>query len=771
MSRPPVHKAFSATVIGYPRIGPRRELKKALEAYWAGSTTRQDLERAARRIRSASAASLHSAGLDSVPVNTFSYYDQVLDTAVLLGAVPTRFADIDDDLDRYFAMARGLTDGPPLEMTKWFDTNYHYLVPEIAPDSVFSLHPEKVLDDFREAMDAGVPARPVILGPISFLELAKPAGIPDSASKGGQRHDLLARLAELLPLYGELLERLAQAGAHWVQLDEPALTSDLDDAVREAAHGAYRALTAPTARPSILVAGYFGDCADLLRVLSDTDVEGVAIDLVAGATPPSDATPVDKLVVAGIVDGRNVWRTDPDAALRRLRALSEVTSSVAVSTSCSLQHVPYTLTAEQHIDPQLRSWLAFADEKVAEVVALSRTLTSPGGTEDPAIGLARAAAADRRGSARTRQQQVRARVAELDDDAVHRGDAALRAEQQASRLGLPPLPTTTIGSFPQTAEIRRARGDLRAGRIDDAGYLALMHAEVASVIGMQEDLGLDVLVHGEPERNDMVQYFAEQLEGFAVTDNGWVQSYGSRCVRPPILFGDVSRPRPMTVEWAAYAQGLTVRPVKGMLTGPVTMLAWSFVRDDQPLPDTAYQVALAVRDEAVDLQAAGIAIIQVDEPALRELLPLSRSAWPQYLDWAVRAFRLATSGVKDATSVHTHLCYSEFGDVIDAIAALQADVTSVEAARSGMEILNDLEAAGYARGVGPGVYDIHSPRVPTQQEMTELLERAVAAVGSDRLWVNPDCGLKTRSIAEVTAALRNMVAAARDIRSRLVSAR
>ena len=771
MAQPPVNRAFSATVCGYPRIGPRRELKKVLERYWAGDTSRQELERTAAHLRAASAASLHASGLDSVPVNTFSYYDQVLDTAVLLGAVPARFADIDDDLERYFAMARGAADRPPLEMTKWFDTNYHYLVPEIAPDTTFSLHPEEVLQDLREAVAAGVPARPVILGPVSFLLLAKPAGIPDNAAKRGKPHGLLARLAELLPIYAELLGLLEDDGAQWVQLDEPALTTDLDPEIRAAATGAYQTLAAAAARPSMLVAGYFGDCAELLAVLSGTDVEGLAIDLVAGGPPPADAIPGGKLLVAGVVDGRNVWRMDPDAALGRLRTLSDVSSSVAVSTSCSLRHVPYTLTAEQHIDPQLRSWLAFADEKVAEVVALARTLTSPNGTEDPEIADARAAAADRRNSARTRQQRIRSRVAALGEDAVRRGDGEVRRELQASRLALPPLPTTTIGSFPQTAEIRKARTDLRAGRLDDDGYLRLMRDEVAAVIRLQQELGLDVLVHGEPERNDMVQYFAEQLDGFAVTDNGWVQSYGSRCVRPPILYGDVSRPRPMTVEWAAHAQGLTDRPVKGMLTGPVTMLAWSFVRDDQPLADTAYQVALAVRDEAVDLQAAGIKIIQVDEPALRELLPLRRSAWQHYLDWAVRAFRLATSGVQDATSIHTHLCYSEFGDVIGAIAALQADVTSVEAARSRMEILDDLQAAGYARGVGPGVYDIHSPRVPTRQEMTELLERALSAVGPDRLWVNPDCGLKTRSIAEVTAALENMVAAARDVRSGLAPTR
>ncbi len=770
MSHPTTDKVFAATVLGYPRIGPKRELKKVLERYWAGTASRAALELAAKQIRTDSAAALQRAGLDSVPVNTFSYYDQVLDTAAMLGAAPARFADIDDPLDRYFAMARGSGDQPPLEMTKWFDTNYHYLVPEIAVDTVFSLNPQQVLADLAEALAAGVPARPVILGPVSFLLLAKSAatGEPTGGTGTGGEFTPLSRLDDLLPLYVELLQQLESVGAQWVQLDEPALLVDIDESVAAAAAGAYRTLAASIRRPALLVAGYFGDSTSLLRVLGGSGVEGIAVDLVAGELPADDVDLGDILLVAGVVDGRNVWRTDPDVALDRLRRLAPRVGSVAVSTSCSLLHVPYSVAAEEHLDPQLRSWLAFADEKVEEVVGLSRSLA--GGSDDPVILDARAASADRRDSARTQQTQVRQRVAQLDDDAVHRGPAEHRREQQAARLALPPLPTTSIGSFPQTAEIRRARGDLRAGRIDDANYVRLMCAEVAAVIALQEELGLDVLVHGEPERNDMVQYFAEQLEGFGVTDHGWVQSYGSRCVRPPILFGDVSRSRPMTVEWAEYAQGLTNRPVKGMLTGPVTILAWSFVRDDQPLADTAVQVALAVRDETIDLQSAGIGIIQVDEPALRELLPLRRSDWPAYLDWAVRAFRIATSGVQDSTAIHTHLCYSEFGDVIEAIVELDADVASVEAARSRMEILDDLTAVGYQRGIGPGVYDIHSPRVPSSREIIDLLDRAVAAVGTDRLWVNPDCGLKTRSTDEVKAALTNMVAAAHAVRARTAAA-
>ncbi|WP_029138169.1 5-methyltetrahydropteroyltriglutamate--homocysteine S-methyltransferase [Nakamurella lactea] len=748
---------ISATVLGYPRIGRHRELKRAMEKYWSGGSDRVRLDAVAADLRRSSRADLFAAGLDSVPVNIFSYYDQVLDTAVLLGAVPERFADIADPLDRYFAMARGAADLPPLEMTKWFDTNYHYLVPEISASTTFSLHPEKVLADLAEAVADGVPARPVVLGPVSFLLLAK--------AVDGRR--LLDRVDELVPLYVDLMGQLAAAGAGWVQLDEPTLVQDRSEEELALVAAVYDALAAVADRPALLVASYFGDLGPALPVLAGTGIDGLAMDLVAGTLPAGAAGLGDKLLVAGVVDGRNIWRTDPDLALQNLAAARQLAGSVAVSTSCSLLHVPYGLAGEDAIDPKVARWLAFADEKVAEVVALaaSQTPGADSGVESAVIELSRSAVADRAASPIVHRDDIRRRVVELTDDVVSRGEPGRRRELQAARLGLPALPTTTIGSFPQTAEIRRARGDLRAGRIDDPSYVQLMCAEVVSVIKLQEDLGLDVLVHGEPERNDMVQYFAEQLDGFAVTGNGWVQSYGSRCVRPPILFGDVSRPRPMTVEWASYAQRQTERPVKGMLTGPVTILAWSFVRDDQPLADTAAQVALAVRDETVDLEAAGIGIVQVDEPALRELLPLRRADWSGYLEWAVRSFRIATSGVGDATQIHTHLCYSEFGDVIDAIVALDADVTSVEAARSRMEILDDLSAVGYRAGIGPGVYDIHSPRVPSQSEIEELLDRALRAVGPDRLWVNPDCGLKTRSTDEATAALKNLVAAARSRRA------
>ncbi|ASF13582.1 5-methyltetrahydropteroyltriglutamate--homocysteine S-methyltransferase [Nocardia brasiliensis] len=752
-----VHQTpFTATVLGLPRVGPRRELKRATESYWAGKIDADRLHAVARELRHAQLAELQAAGLDSIPVGTFSYYDQVLDTAVLLGALPPRVAGIADPLDRYFAAARGNETIEPLEMTKWFDTNYHYLVPEIGADTVFSLHPEKLLAEVREALDLGVAARPVVIGPVTFLKLAK--------ATGGAALD---RLAELVPLYRDLLAQLAAAGLGWVQLDEPILVTDLTAAEIELVRSTYAELTATAQRPAILVATYFGHPDAALTALASTDVEGIALDFTSG-TDVSDVAAVpalaSKLLVAGVVDGRNVWRADLDKSLATLGTLLGSAGSVAVSTSSSLLHVPYTLAVETGLDDALRSWLAFGTEKVAEVRLLATGLTQGPEAISAELADTRAALASRHADPRLNDAQVRARLAALGPDAVTRAPAEERRVLQQDRLQLPPLPTTTIGSYPQTSAIRVARAELRKGEIDQDEYVRRMRAEVADVIALQEQLGLDVLVHGEPERNDMVQYFAEQLDGFAATELGWVQSYGTRCVRPPILFGDVARRTPMTVDWISYAQSLTDKPVKGMLTGPVTILAWSFVRDDQPLGDSARQVALAIRDETVDLQSAGIRIIQVDEPALRELLPLRETDQQAYLDWSVQSFRLATSGVSDATQVHTHLCYSEFGEVIDAIAGLDADVTSIEAARSRMEVLDDLNAAGFDLGVGPGVYDIHSPRVPSVEEITTSLRAALKAVPAERLWVNPDCGLKTRGQAEVAASLRNMVAAAAAVR-------
>ena len=749
---------FTATVTGSPRIGPKRELKRATEGYWAGRTSRAELESVAATLRRDMWAQLVAAGLDSVPVNTFSYYDQMLDTAVMLGALPARAAQVPDDLDRYFAAARGNSDVAPLEMTKWFDTNYHYLVPEIEPATAFSLNPDKVLSELKEALQQGVPARPVVIGPITFLLLSK------AVNGGGPP---IERLEELVPIYSQLLSLLADSGAPWVQFDEPALVTDISPDAPALAEAVYNALGAVGNRPAIHVATYFGDPGAALAGLARTPVEAIGVDLVAGADTAVAGIPElsGKLLVAGVVDGRNVWRTDLEAALGKLATLLGSAAAVAVSTSCSTMHVPYSLEPETGLDDALRSWLAFGREKVAEVVTLARALQDGRDAVADEIAASNSAVASRKTDPRLHNERVRSRIDSIVASGTHRGDAAQRRASQEARLHLPPLPTTTIGSYPQTSAIRKARAAFRAGEIDEAEYVGKMRQEIADVIRLQEQLGLDVLVHGEPERNDMVQYFAEQLQGFFATQNGWVQSYGSRCVRPPILYGDVARTHPMTVEWITYAQSLTDKPVKGMLTGPVTILAWSFVRDDQPLADTANQVALAIRDETVDLQAAGIAVIQVDEPALRELLPLRRAQQEDYLRWAVGAFRLATSGVADSTQIHTHLCYSEFGEVIGAIADLDADVTSIEAARSHMEVLDDLNSVGFANSVGPGVYDIHSPRVPSADEMADSLRAALRAVPPQRLWVNPDCGLKTRNVDEVTASLRNMVAAAREVRA------
>jgi 5-methyltetrahydropteroyltriglutamate--homocysteine methyltransferase len=573
-----------------------------------------------------------------------------------------------------------------------------------------------------------------------------------------------------VPIYSELLSLFADNGAQWVQLDEPALVTDISPDSPALAEAVYNALGSVSNRPAIYVATYFGDPGAALAGLARTPVEAIGVDLIAGANTAVASifrAPelAGKTLVAGIVDGRNIWRTDLESELGKLATLLGSTANVAVSTSCSTMHVPYSLEPETDLDDALRSWLAFGQEKVAEVVTLARALHDGRDAVADEIAASNAAAASRKKDPRLHNNQVRARIDSIVASGTHRGDSAARRASQESRLHLPPLPTTTIGSYPQTSAIRKARAAFRAGEIDEAEYVGKMQKEIADVIKLQEQLGLDVLVHGEPERNDMVQYFAEQLEGFFATQNGWVQSYGSRCVRPPILYGDVVRTHPMTVEWITYAQSLTDKPVKGMLTGPVTILAWSFVRDDQPLADTANQVALAIRDETVDLQAAGIAVIQVDEPALRELLPLRRADQDEYLRWAVGAFRLATSGVADSTQIHTHLCYSEFGEVIGAIADLDADVTSIEAARSHMEVLDDLNAVGFANSVGPGVYDIHSPRVPSTGEMAESLRAALRAVPAQRLWVNPDCGLKTRNVDEVTASLQNMVAAAQEVRA------
>ncbi len=761
--------AFPAgTILGYPRIGKNRELKKALESFWKGASSAADLESAAKALRSEARERLAGLGLgrtnSSIPSN-FSFYDHMLDASVSLGCVPTRFKGHESehggyDLAGYSVIARGEGAVAPLEMTKWFDSNYHYLVPEIGPETTFELASLRWVEEFVEAKEAGFITRPVITGPLTFLYLAKAS---DEAPEGFQPISLLD---DLLPVYATLLEEFKAAGAEWVQIDEPILVADFDAArsdVLANADRVYSTLGAATERPALFVAAPYNSLDDALPVLAGTGIEAIGVDLIRGKMP-SGADLTGKIVVAGVVDGHNIWRTDLDKALDKAAALEALGGTVTVASSTSLFHVPHTLQGEEHLGDELLSWLAFADEKVTEIVTLAKAREEGDQAVAGALSEARAALESRAKHPGTNVASVEKAVAAVKDSDFERSDWATREAAQDERFHLPELATTTIGSFPQTPEIRKARAAWAAGDLSDADYETAMKAEIASVVKLQEDLGLDVLVHGEAERNDMVQYFAELLDGFEVTKNGWVQSYGSRCTRPSILWGDVSRPEPMTVKWATYAQSLSDKPVKGMLTGPVTILAWSFVRDDQPLGETAFQVGLALRDEIRDLEAAGIGIVQVDEPALRELLPLKRADQLAYLDWAVKSFRLATSGAADDTQIHTHLCYSEFGEIIDAIDGLNADVTSIEAARSRMEVLPAIHDHGFKRGIGPGVWDIHSPRVPSTEEVTELLALAKKSIPGKQLWVNPDCGLKTRGYAETNASLENMMAATRAVR-------
>ncbi|MFT4028396.1 MAG: 5-methyltetrahydropteroyltriglutamate--homocysteine S-methyltransferase [Protaetiibacter sp.] len=760
----------TGTILGYPRIGRRRELKRAVESFWAGRIDADELERTAAELRQATRERLAALGLgrqDSSIPESFSFYDQVLDAAVTVGAIPSRFAGLADaegrvDLAGYFTIARGEGERAPLEMTKWFDSNYHYLVPEIGPETRFRLASDRLVWEVAEAKAAGFVTRPVVVGPVTFLLLAKaseeaPAGFAP-----------LSRLEDLLPVYQELLESLAEAGAEWVQLDEPALVSESLGTPRgevlAAAQTAYEALG--HRRPlGVLVAAPYGSLDDALPVLEGVPIDAIALDLVKGEVPSGAAT--DKVLVGGVIDGHNIWRGDLDAAFGKLERLRAVAANVAVGTSTNLFHTPHDVGDETELPAQLVSWLAFADQKVGQVATLAWGLRDGRAAIQAELDAASAALEDRRTAAGVRDGAVRERIAGLDAAAFTRGDYAARRAAQDVALRLPPLPTTTIGSFPQTGDIRRERARFGKGEITEAEYEEFLRKEIADVVALQERIGLDVIVHGEPERNDMVQYFAEHLDGFAVTQHGWVQSYGSRATRPSILWGDVSRPAPITVRWSRFTQGLTDKPVKGMLTGPVTILAWSFVRDDQSLGETAYQVALALRDEIADLEQAGIGVIQVDEPALRELLPLKKRDQAAYLDWSVASFRLATSGVAERTQIHTHLCYSEFGVVLDAIDALDADVTSIEAARSRMEVVPELERSGFARGIGPGVYDIHSPRVPSAREVRELIGIALQAIPERQLWINPDCGLKTRGYAETVASLENILTATREVRGEL----
>ena len=755
----------TVTNLGFPRIGIKRELKRALEAYWRGAHTADQLQRTAADLRERHWKLQCDAGADLVPCNDFSLYDQVLDTAFLFDAIPRRYRALTDadPLAGYFAMARGHQHGGvdlhALEMTKWFDTNYHYLVPELEAGQSFRLRGDKPLAEFLEAKRVGCRARPVLLGPVSFLLLSK-------TTDGSDRLQLLDAL---LPAYAELLGKLKDAGADWVQVDEPCLVLDQDADDRAAYRKAYAALAAG-ARPKLLLATYFGAIGDNLDLVASLPIDGLHVDLVRAPGQLEtvlDALPEGRVLSLGLVDGRNVWRTDLDRAL----ALAERAGSrlggerLQLAPSCSLLHAPIDASLEQALPEDVHAWLAFARQKIEELRTLADACN---GLVSARIALERARAriASRAGSPKVHHPAVAARLAALDAGASRRESPyPHRRQRQAERFGLPAYPTTTIGSFPQTQAVREVRAQHKSGRLSDADYDAFLEAETRKAVAFQEEIGIDVLVHGEFERNDMVEYFGERLDGFVFTRLGWVQSYGSRCVKPPIIFGDVSRPAPMTVRWSRYAQSLTQRPMKGMLTGPVTVLQWSFVRDDQPRADTCRQIALALRDEVQDLETAGIGIIQIDEPALREGLPLRRADWAAYLDWAVECFRITQSGVRDDTQVHTHMCYSEFNDIIEAVAAMDADVISIETSRSRMELLDAFVKFEYPNEIGPGVYDIHSPRVPDRAEMTELLHKARDVLRPGQIWVNPDCGLKTRGWKETRAALAAMVAAARELRA------
>ena len=779
--------SLAVSTLGVPRIGPRRELKAALESYWSGQSDAAALATVAAGLRAANWARQKSLGITNIPSNDFSLYDHVLDTSVMVGAIPAIYGwnGGQVSLDTYFAMARGTqkdihaetcahghhggeAHGVPAQaMMKWFDTNYHYMVPEFSKDQQFTLASTKPVDDYREAKALGYETRPVLLGPVTYLKLGK---------SQDPTLDPLSLLNRLLPVYVDVLRRLAANGAAWVQIDEPCLVTDLDEATREALRQTYGTFAHALPKLKIMLTTYFGGLGDALDLALHLPVAGLHLDLVR-APEQLDAAlakaPQGLVLSLGVIDGRNIWRANLPKLLDRLeRAVAQRgTDHIQIAPSCSLLHVPIDLEQENDLDADLKSWLAFSVQKMGELAVLGRALASGRRAVAPELDASAAAAERRATSKKVHDTAVQSRVAAVDAAMQRRpSDFARRKAVQDARLNLPLFPTTTIGSFPQTADVRKARSAHAKGALDDAHYTRFLREETERTIRWQEEIGLDVLVHGEFERNDMVQYFGEQLEGFAFTRHGWVQSYGSRYVRPPILFGDVSRPKPMTVDWWLYAQSVTDRPMKGMLTGPVTILNWSFVRDDVPRSTACRQIALAIRDEVQDLEKAGAKMIQIDEAALREGLPLRQADWQTYLDWAVESFRLTSSGVAEETQIHTHMCYSEFGDIIAAIAAMDADVISIETSRSKMELLDAFRTYKYPNEIGLGVYDIHSPRVPDTIEMVQLLALAREQLADRQLWVNPDCGLKTRKWDEVRPALVNMVEAARRLRANVAQA-
>lgn len=767
-------RTMASHIVGYPRIGPKRELKFALESFWDGKSSAEDLERVAADLRGSIWKQMADVGIKYIPSNTFSYYDQVLDATAMLGAVPPRYGWNGGEIgfDVYFSMARGNASVPPMEMTKWFDTNYHFIVPELGPDVKFSYASHKAVQEYKEAKALGVETIPVLLGPVSYLLLSKPA-------KGVKKYfSPLSLVNEILPVYKEVVSELKQAGANWVQFDEPTLVMDLDSDQLQAFTQAYSELESSLSGLNVLVESYFADLpVEAYKTITSLKaITGFGFDLVRGSKTidwVKGGFPSDKYLFAGVVDGRNIWANDLTASLSTLQSLEGLVGKgkLIVSTSCSLLHTAVDKANETMLDEEIKSWLAFAAQKVVEVNALTKALT---GNKDVAFFTANSAAlASRKSSKRVTDEIVQKATATLKGSDHRRGTSVTaRLEAQQKKLNLPVLPTTTIGSFPQTIELRKVRREYKANKISEEAYVNTVKDEIYKVVKLQEELDIDVLVHGEPERNDMVEYFGEQLSGFAFTINGWVQSYGSRCVKPPIIYGDVSRPKAMTVFWSSIAQSMTKRPMKGMLTGPVTILNWSFVRDDQPRFETCYQIALAIKNEVEDLEKAGIDIIQIDEAALREGLPLRKDGQASYLDWAVHSFRITNSGVKDTTQIHTHMCYSNFNEIIRSIINMDADVITIENSRSDQKLLSVFrDGVKYSAGIGPGVYDIHSPRVPSKEEIVERINKTLGVLGSNVLWVNPDCGLKTRKYSEVNPALSNMVAAAKHLRTQLSGTR
>nr|UBR19731.1 cobalamin-independent methionine synthase 4 [Pinus pinaster] len=766
---------MASHVVGYPRMGPKRELKFALESFWDGKTSAADLEVVAKELRASIWKQMVAAGVKLIPSNTFSYYDQVLDTTAMLGAVPPRygFAGGEIGFDTYFSMARGNATLPAMEMTKWFDTNYHYIVPELGPEIKFAYSSHKAVAEYKEAKELGIDTVPVIVGPVSYLLLSKPA-------KGvAKTFNLLTLLDSILPIYKQVVSELEAAGATWVQFDEPSLVMDLEVHQLEAFSKAYSYLEASSLGVNLLVETYFADIpVETYKTITGLKgISAIGFDLIRGTKNleliKEIGFPADKILFAGVVDGRNIWANDLAASLTVLESLESIVGKdkLVVSTSCSLLHTAVDLENETKLDNEIKSWLAFAAQKLIEVDALAKALA---GQKDEAFFAANASAqASRRASPRVTNEAVQKAAAALKTSDHRRATPVnIRLEQQQKKLNLPILPTTTIGSFPQTVELRRVRREFKINKISEEEYVSCIKEEIAKVVKLQEDLDIDVLVHGEPERNDMVEYFGEQLQGFAFTVNGWVQSYGSRCVKPPVIYGDVSRPKPMTVFWSKMAQSMTARPMKGMLTGPVTILNWSFVRNDQPRSETCMQIALAIKDEVEDLEAGGIQVIQIDEAALREGLPLRKAEHAYYLDWAVHGFRITNCGVQDTTQIHTHMCYSNFNDIIHSIIDMDADVITIENSRSDEKLLSVFrEGVKYGAGIGPGVYDIHSPRIPSVEEIADRISKMLAVLETNILLVNPDCGLKTRKYTEVIPALTNVIAAAKLLRAQLASAK